>query len=119
MGTFSITTRFTGQYKFVFNSRKGKIIYTSIPYDNKEECEKAIAIIKSASNECAFHKFKAAAGKFFFKILIDDIVVATSRKYSTELMLQKGINEILKYGGEAETIDFTEQDFIFPEIDFE
>ena len=119
MGTFSISTRFTGQFKFVFNSRKGKIIYTSIPYDDKEECEKAIAIIKSASKESAFHKFKAAGGKFFFKILIDDIVVATSRKYSTELMLQKGINEILKYGGEAETIDFTEQDFVFPEIDFE
>ena len=112
MGTFSISTRFTGQYKFVFNSRKGKIIYTSIPYEAKEECEKAIAIIKSASKESAFHKFKAAGG-------IDDVVVATSRKYSTELMLQKGINEILKYGGEAETIDFTEQDFVFPEIEFD
>lgn len=118
MGTFSISTRFTGQYKFVFNSRKGKVIYTSIPYDDKEECKKAIAIIKSESQERAFHKFKAAGGKFFFKVLVNDVVVATSRKYSTELMLQKGIDEILKYGGEAETIDFTEQDFVFPEIEF-
>ena len=119
MGTFSISTRFNGQYKFVFNNRRGKVIYTSIPYNDKEACEKAISIIKMESKESAFHKFKAAGGKFFFKILIDGVVVASSRKYSTELMLQKGINEILKYGGEAETIDFTEQDFVFPEIDFE
>jgi hypothetical protein len=41
-------------------------------------------------------KFKMTGGKFFFRVVVDD-VVTTSRKYTTELMVQKGIDEIVKW----------------------
>jgi hypothetical protein len=37
--------------------------------------------------------------------------MATSRKYSTELMVQ--IVEITKYGGRAEILDFSNNNFAF------
>jgi hypothetical protein len=34
-----------------------------------------------------------------FRVVVDGVVMATSRKYSTELMVQKGIGlKIVKYG---------------------
>ncbi|MFT7164509.1 MAG: hypothetical protein ACI9CZ_001085, partial [Flavobacterium sp.] len=58
-------------------------------------------------------KFKTPGGKFFFRVVVEDVVMATSRKYTTELMVQKGINEIVKYGPEAEILDFSNNDFKF------
>jgi hypothetical protein len=49
-------------------------------------------------------------GKFFFRVVVDE-VMATSRKYSTELMVQ-GIVEITKYG-RAEILDFSNNNFAF------
>jgi hypothetical protein len=46
----------------------------------------------------------------------DEKVLATSRKYSTELMMQKGIDEIIKYGSRAEILDFSAGDSIFSDI---
>jgi hypothetical protein len=36
--------------------------------------------------------------------VVDDVVMATSREVTTELMVQKGIDEIVKYG--SEILDF-------------
>ena len=52
-------------------------------------------------------RFRSPAGKFYFKIILNDKELAVSRKYSTQLMLEKGINEILKYGAKAEYLDFS------------
>jgi hypothetical protein len=38
---------------------------------------------------------------------------ATSRKYTTELRLEKGIAEIVKYASISEVLDFTSNDVIF------
>ena len=38
---------------------------------------------------------------------------ATSRKYTTSLRLQKGIDEIVRYGSNSEVLDFSGNDFIF------
>jgi hypothetical protein len=59
-------------------------------------------------------RFRSPAGKFYFKIILNDKEVAISRKYSTQLMLEKGINEILKYGSKAEYLDFSKSLDIFP-----
>lgn len=117
MGTFVISKRFNGDYKFVFTSRKGKTIFTSIGCKQKADCERMIEGVKENITLFTFTKNKTAAGKFFFRMSKGGLVLATSRKYSTELMLQKGINEILKYVPKGEVLDFSENDFVFPDAD--
>ena len=115
MGTFVISKRFNDEYKFEFTSRKGKAVFTSNSFELKFECEEEIELIKTSIDSCAFLKFKTSKGRYFFRILVNERVVAVSRKYSTELMLQKGISEILKYASKSEVLDFECASFIFPE----
>jgi hypothetical protein len=116
MGAFVITKRFDGAYKFVFTSRKGKPIFTSSKFVLKEDCELGIVFVKNIMfDHGVYVNFKTATGKCFFKIMTDDLVLATSRKFTTELRMQKGINEIVVYGSNAEVLDFSKDDFIFSE----
>jgi uncharacterized protein len=116
MGTFVISKRFNGDFKFVFASRKGKTIFTSFGYIDVENCEKDIELVKATLENNTYVKFKASNGKYFFKLVVNNQVIATSRKYTTELRLQKGINEIVLYASKAETLDFSFDDFIFSEV---
>lgn len=115
MGTFVISKRYNGEYKFIFASRKGKTIFTSISCKQKPDCELMIARIKENLPQFAFTKNTAASGKYFFRLSKDGLVLATSRKYTTELLLQKGINEIMKYVPMAEILDFADNEFVFPD----
>ena len=117
MGMFVISKRYNGEYKFVFTSRKGKTIFTSISCKQKSDCELMIAGIKDNIELFAFTKNATPSGKYFFRLSKGGLVLATSRKYSTELMLKKGINEILKYVSRAEMLDLSENDFVFPDAD--
>lgn len=116
MGAFVITKRFNDEYKFEFTSRKGKTIFTSKGYELRFECENEIEFIKQNLEESIYLKFKSSGGKYFFKLIINEQVLATSRKYTTELRLQKGINEIIKYSAKAEILDFSNSDFVFPDL---
>ncbi|MES2240445.1 MAG: DUF1508 domain-containing protein [Bacteroidota bacterium] len=113
MGTFVISKRFSGDYKFEFTSRKGKTIFTSNGYELRMDCEADVEYLLSVLETCSYVKFKTPKGKFFFRVVIDDRVIAVSRKYSTALMVQKGIDEIVKYGSKAEILDFANSDFAF------
>jgi uncharacterized protein len=113
MGAFVISKRFDGQYKYEFTSRKGKTIFTSIRYELKFELIDEIEFVKQNLERFTFQKNKSQGGKYYFNLILNDMFYAISRKYSTELRLQKGINEILKYGAEAETLDFSNQEFVF------
>ena len=115
MGAFVISKRFNGQFKFVFTSRKGKVIFTSRGYDVKEECEQDINIVRNIISEKCFTKLKTAGSKYYFKIIIDDRLMAISRKYTTELRVVKGITEIISYAAKSETLDFSEDQFVFPD----
>jgi hypothetical protein len=115
MGTFVITKRLNDHYKFEFVSRKGKTIFTSGHYELRFECEEAIDVFKESVEAYSFLRFKTAKGKCFFKLMQADRVLATSRKYSTELMMQKGIEEIIKYASKAEILDFSGGD-IFSDV---
>ncbi|PZR02186.1 MAG: DUF1508 domain-containing protein, partial [Flavobacterium psychrophilum] len=97
MGMFVISKRFNGEYKFVFTSRKGKTIFTSISCKQKSDCELMIGAIRENIELFAFTKNTATSGKYFFRLSKGGLVLATSRKYSTELRLKKGIDEITKY----------------------
>lgn len=117
MGTFVISKRFNGDYKFVFTSRRGKTIFTSIGCKQKSDCELMIAGIKDNIELFAFTKNKTAAGKYFFRLSKGGLVLATSRKYASEVSLRKGINEVIKYVPMGETLDFSENDFVFPDAE--
>ncbi|MNK01074.1 hypothetical protein D3C87_188670 [compost metagenome] len=117
MGVFVISKRYNGDYKFVFTSRKGKTIFTSIGCKQKSDCELMIAGVKDNIALFSFTKNKTAAGKYFFRLSKGGLVLATSRKYSTELSLKKGINEIMKYVPISEILDFSENEFVFPDAE--
>jgi len=117
MGMFVISKRYNGEYKFVFTSRKGKTIFTSISCKQKSDCELMISGIRENIALFAFTKNATASGKYFFRLSKGGLVLATSRKYSTELSLKKGIDEIMKYVPLSETLDFSEDEFVFPEAE--
>ncbi|MFH6943868.1 DUF1508 domain-containing protein [Flavobacterium sp. FlaQc-52] len=113
MGAFVISKRFNDEYKFVFTSRKGKVIFTSLSYELKFECEEDIEKFKANMDQAKFLKFKGSGGKYFFKLMLGELHFATSRKYTTELLLQKGIKEIVTYGSRSEILDFSSSESIF------
>ncbi|AWA28896.1 DUF1508 domain-containing protein [Flavobacterium magnum] len=113
MGAFVISKRFNGEYKFAFTSRKGKTIFSSPGYELRFECEEAIEKLKANLNSAVYTRHKAAAGKYFFKLTVGETLTVTSRKYSTELRLQKGIDEINQSAATAEILDFSQSDIIF------
>ena len=113
MGAFVISRRFNDEYKFTFTSRKGKVIFTSLSYELRFECEEDIEKFKGSIDLAKFLKFKGSGGKYFFKLMLGDVHFATSRKYSTELLLQKGIKEIVSYASRAEILDFSSSEAIF------
>ena len=113
MGAFVISRRFNDEYKFVFTSRKGKVIFTSLSYELKFECEEDIENFKINIDQAKFLKFKGSGGKYFFKLMLGEVHFATSRKYSTELLLQKGVKEIVLYASKAEILDFSSNELIF------
>ncbi len=113
MGAFVISKRFNDEYKFVFTSRKGKAIFTSNSYELKMDCEQGIEDFKSSIQDYSFPMFKSTNGKYFFKVMIHESKFATSRKFSTELRLQKSIEEIKKYAVVSEILDFSKNEFVF------
>lgn len=113
MGAFVISRRFNDEYKFVFTSRKGKVIFTSLSYELKFECEEDIEKFKLNVDQARFLKFKGSGGKYFFKLMLGEVHFATSRKYTTELLLQKGIKEIVTYSSKSEILDFSSNESIF------
>ncbi len=114
MGTFVISKRQNGYYKYEFTSRKGKVIFTSADFELRFECEEDIERLKSNVDQLVFMKFKTSKGKLYFKIILNDKEVATSRKYSTLLLLEKGIADVTKYAPVSEYLDFSNQFFEFP-----
>ena len=117
MGTFLISKRISGDYKFSFAARKGKIVFTSISYKEKLDCEVFISVLKQDITRFSFTKVRNAAGKYFFRITKDGFVLANSRKYTTELLLSKGMEHVYKHISLSDILDFSDDAFVFPEDD--
>jgi uncharacterized protein YegP (UPF0339 family) len=58
-------------------------------------------------------RFKSSSGKFFFRLILDEQEIAVSRRYTTQLLLQKGIDEIINYADKAEFLDFSAATDVF------
>jgi hypothetical protein len=54
------------------------------------DCESAAEELRLVLETCSYVKFKTTKGKFF-RVVVENEVMATSRKYSTELMVKKGL----------------------------
>lgn len=117
LGTFVISKRDNGDYKFIFATRKGKTIFTSISYKQKADCEKLIVWFQQHFELFTVTKIRNAGGKYFFRLSNDGLILANSRKYTTELLMLKGIDEITRHIPAAEVLDFSENDSIFPDAD--
>lgn len=107
MGAFVISKKHNDTYKFVYTSRKGKIVFSSKEYELKMYCEEDIELIKNNAAIAQCLKFKASNGTFFYKLMIADKEYAKSRKFTTELRLAKGIAEVALYVPKAEVLDFS------------
>ncbi|RTY87503.1 DUF1508 domain-containing protein [Flavobacterium sp. GT3R68] len=117
MGAFVISKRLSGEYKYEFTSRKGKPIFTSNSFELRFECEEEIEYLKASLEGITFLKFKSSKGKYFFRLIVDKREIAISRKYTTELLLQKGIKEISTYASKSDILDFSNDAFVFPDLD--
>lgn len=117
MSAFVISKRLNRDYKFTFASRKGKTIFTSIACKEKKDCELIINAIRDNTSSFTFTKMRSGSGKYFFRLSRNGLVLATSRKFSTELLLRKAIDQIMKYLPTAETLDFSENEDIFSNVD--
>lgn len=118
MASFVISKRPAGDYKFVFASRRGKAIFTSKGYANITFCDEAIEKLRANLSVVEFQRFKTPSGKFFFKLILDQVILASSRRYTTELRVLKGIDEVKRDLLVAEVLDFSAQTFVFPDIEF-
>ena len=114
MGTFVITKRQNGYYKYEFTSRKGKTILISNDFELRFECEEDIEAWKKDADAIFFMKFKSKNGKLYFKIILKEKEIAVSRKYTTQLLMEKGVGEIIRTLHKSEVLDFSNQDLIFP-----
>jgi hypothetical protein len=108
MGTFVITKMNNDLYKITFASRKGKIVFTTVSCKHKVDSVKMIEAIKSEITSLSITKVKSTGGKYFFRLSKDGLVLAASRKFTTELLLSVP---------SAEVLDFSENDFAFAHED--
>ncbi|GAB2764652.1 DUF1508 domain-containing protein [Salinimicrobium soli] len=117
MSAFVISKRLNGDYKFTFASRRGKTIFTSIGCKDKADCELIIATIKNDLESFMLTQKRHPGGKFFFRLSRGGLVLANSRKFSTERMLQKGIDQFLDYFVTAEVLDFSDNEPVFSDAE--
>ena len=117
MAIFVISKKNNGDFKFVFTSRKGKIIFTSSSYLSEDACESVIEQMKSFLPEMVFVTDKASGNKYLFKILKKEKQLAISRKYTTLLLLQKGIDEIKSGITSSMTLNFSKDSFVFSDFE--
>ncbi len=119
MGVFVITKRDNGQYKFSFDTRRKKTIFTSISLKRKSDCEQMIEAMRQNIANLTYTRNRRASGKLFFRISRGGFVLATSRNFNTEFSMKKAMDDVLKYLPKGEIIDFSENDFVFPPLEDE
>jgi len=119
MGTLVISIKENDRYKYTYNSRKGNVIFTSNSYLSKAQCLSEINLIKRNFSIIKFIQYKTPSGKMFFKLNLNDHILGASRKFTTPLLMEKGMNDLTKNFIHAEVLDFTENIFeALPEVEF-
>ena len=120
MGTLVISKKENSTYKYTYNNRKGNTVITSNSHQTKAHCISEINVLKRNFSSIEFVRYKTPSGKLYFKLSLNGYVLGASRKFTTPLLLEKGMSDVTKYFMESEILDFTEDVFeAFPEIVFD
>ena len=114
MGTLVISLKENKKHKYSYNNRKGHTIFTSNSYDSKEKCLSEITVLKKNFSALMYVKYKTPAGKLYFKVVVNEYVLGSSRKFTTPLLMEKGLGDFQKNFVHSEVLDFTED--IFEEL---
>ncbi len=113
MGTFVISTKSSGEFKFAYAARRGKTILTSIGCRDKADCQKIMDAFQVDISQFTISKIRQGSGKHFFRVSKDGLVLANSRKFTTELLMLKGLNDFQNTVATAETLDFSNEIDVF------
>lgn len=111
MGTIVISKKENNKYKYTYNNRKGNILITSNSHETKAHCISEINVLKRNFSSVQYQKYKTPSGKLYFKITINGHLIGTSRKFTTPLLMDKGLNDFKTYFTTSEVLDFTEDVF--------
>lgn len=110
MGTIIISKNTRG-FRFSYNNFKGHPLVIGEVELSIEACHIAIETLKKALDTISIETSKATSGKFFFQLFLDNQRVATSRKFTTLLLMEKGLRDFKENFIKAETLDFTRDVF--------
>ncbi|SEH98755.1 hypothetical protein SAMN02927937_02562 [Paenimyroides aquimaris] len=111
MGTLVISKKENNTYKYTYNNRKGNVIFTSNSYSSKAQCLSEINILKRNFSVIKFIHYKTPSGKMFFKVNVNNHILGVSRKFTTPLLMEKGLNDLKNNFLISEVLDFTEDVF--------
>jgi len=117
MGTLVISKKENNKYKYAYNNRKGNTLVTSNSHETKAHCISEINILKRNFSSIEFVRYKTPSGKLYFKLTVNGHVIGASRKFTTPLLMEKGMKDISDNFILSEVLDFTEDVFdAFPDI---
>lgn len=120
MGTLVISKKENKKYKYTYNNRKGHTVLTSNSHETKAHCISEINILKRNFSSIEFLRYKTPSGKLYFKIAVNDHILGASRKFTTPLLMDKGLTDLKNNFLTSEILDFTEDVFAaLPEVVFE
>ncbi len=114
MGVFSLYRSKDGQYRFCFNSRKGKPLFTSSKFELRFECEDAVRVVQNAIEEIKFETTKSSDGSMTLTVDFDTFFMK-SRKFTTAFRQEKALDEFKRTAANAELLDFSAVLDVFPE----
>lgn len=120
MGTIVISKKENNKFKYIYNNRKGHTLLTSNSHETKAHCISEINILKRNFTSIDYLRYKTPSGKLYFKISINEYILGSSRKFTTPLLMDKGLNDWKNNFTQSEILDFCEDVFEgFPEIIFD
>lgn len=111
MGTLVISKKENNTYKYTYNNRKGNVVFTSNSYTTKAQCLSEINILKRNFLAVQYVQYKTPSGKMFFKLNVNNHILGASRKFTTPLLMEKGLNDLKNNFLHSEVLDFTEDVF--------
>src|SRR5690606_29778755 len=111
MCTLVISKKENNKYKYTYNNRKGHTVLTSNSQETKAHCISEINILKRNFASLEFLKYKTPSGKLYFKIAVNGHILGTSRKFTTPLLMDKGLTDLQNNFMNSEILDFNENVF--------
>lgn len=106
MGTIVISKKMNG-YKYSYNNYRGHALFVSLSFESIDACSDAIEQLKKFFDALEIEHKKTPSGKLFFRVTLKGELIGNSRKFSTPLLLEKGLNDFKSNFEVAEVLDFT------------